>query len=754
VGWVRFIQELQTPSDINPSIQFIQHPAAQYLHRLSTSGIPAPSMSTPWSPEKRKQALRRGAHKSATRQFRQFLHEDMADYIAKRFWTVLPYPAIKDMPHLKLAPCGVVPQRERRPRPIIDYTFSGVNQDSLPLAPAHSMQFGSALQRILQRLAYANPSFGPVHMLKFDLSDGYYRVRLSPKAALELAVIIPGVDPQANLIGIPLSLPMGWAQSPPYFCAFTETAADLANSTLHLPCQSTHPLELLSQQQPHAAPVNATMATHYSAPPGPLLSTPLQHVDVYMDDFIALAQHPHLPGTLHHTLQSIFQIFRDQSTPKDPPQRRHIISTSKIEKGDATWSPQKVVLGWLINAAEGTLRLQPHKADRLKDITEAFTRKSRTSRKQWMRLLGELRYMATAIPGARYLFSVLQHVLKDQPKSTRVRLNPLVKQSLRDWGLLARSLHANPMPIAALVPRAPHYLGAVDASRTGCGGFWIASSVGNLKQPTAFRLLFSQNIQQDLVSSANPTGSITNSDLELASLVLGAAVLQDIAPTAQACAFSASDNTPAVSWVRKGSTTSIGANAHLLRWLASLTRASNLTLHPVSVPGSTNTIADFLSRSFYLDDQALLAELNKRFPTQPSWQLAHPTFSHEHELISALSRKPSQWHSATHAKEETARQQQRGKPSVTALTSIPPWPTAPTPFHHCNYLPIDTEQEKLLPAALKCAARQWETPFVPWDRRSPSWASQTQGSPPLVHSTSAYPDYYQPTQNRTAHPHE
>jgi len=443
-----------------------------------------------------------------------------------------------------------------------------------------------------------------------------------------------------------------------------------------------------------------------------------------MDDFIALAQHPHLPSTLHHTLQSIFQIFRDQSTPKDPPQRRHIISTSKIEKGDATWSPQKVVLGWLINAAEGTLRLQPHKADRLKDITEAFTRKSRTSRKQWMRLLGELRYMATAIPGARYLFSVLQHVLKDQPKSTRVRLNPLVKQSLRDWGLLARSLHANPMPIAALVPRAPHYLGAVDASRTGCGGFWIASSVGNLKQPTAFRLLFNQNIQQDLVSSANPTGSITNSDLELASLVLGAAVLQDIAPTAQACAFSASDNTPAVSWARKGSTTSIGANAHLLRWLASLTRASNLTLHPVSVPGSTNTIADFLSRSFYLDDQALLAELNKRFPTQPSWQLAHPTFSHKHELISALSRKPFQWHSATHAKEETARQQQRGKPSVTALTSIPPWPTAPTPFHHSNYLPIDTEQEKLLPAALKCAARQWETPFVPWDRRSPSWASK------------------------------
>jgi hypothetical protein len=711
-------------------------------------------MSTPWSPKKRQQALRRGAHNSATQQFRQFLHEDMADYIEKRFWTVLPYHAIKHMPHLKLAPCGVVPQRERRPRPIIDYTFSGVNQDSLPLAPSHSMQFGSALQRIPQRLVYANPIFGPVHMLKFDLSDGYYRVRLSPEAALELAVIIPGDNPQANLIGIPLSLPMSWAQSPPYFCAFTETAADLANSTLHLPCQSVHPLELLSQQQPHTAPVSITIAKHYGSPPGPLLSTPLRHVDVYMDDFIALAQHPHLPSTLHHTLQSILQIFRDKSTPRDPPQRRHIISTSKMEKGDATWSTQKVVLGWLINAAEGTLRLQPHKAQRLKDITAAFSSKVRTSRKQWMRLLGELRYMATAIPGARYLFSVLQHVLKDQPKSSRLRLTPLVKQSLRDWGLLAESLHANPMPIAALVPRAPHYLGAVDASGTGCGGFWVASSVGSLKHPTAFRLPFDSAIQQELVSSNNPTGSITNSDLELASLVLGAAILQDIAPTAQACAFSASDNTPAVSWVRKGSTTSIGANAHLLRWLASLTRASNLTLHPVSVPGSTNTIADFLSHSFCLGDQAVSAELNRRFPTHPSWQLAHLTFAHKQELISALSRKPSQWHSVTPAKEETTRQQKRGTPSAKAFTSIPPWPTAPTPFHRCNYLPIDTEQEKLLPAELKYAAKQWETPFVPWGRRFPSWVSQTQGSPPPVHSTSAYPDCYQPTLNKTAHPQE
>jgi hypothetical protein len=66
----------------------------------------------------------------------------------------------------------------------MDYSYNEVNQISLPLAPAHAMQFGGALQRILQRLAYANPAYGPPLLAKIDLADGYYRVPLSADAAL------------------------------------------------------------------------------------------------------------------------------------------------------------------------------------------------------------------------------------------------------------------------------------------------------------------------------------------------------------------------------------------------------------------------------------------------------------------------------------------------------------------------------------------------------------------------------------------
>jgi len=747
---VRFITQQQQPSDINPYIKSIPHSAALYLHRLARSGIPAPSTAPPWSPSKRKEVLRRGAHSSATHQFRDFLIEDMKDYVEKRFWVVLPYKDVQSMPHLKLAPCGVVPQRDRRPRPIIDYTFAEVNQHSIQLAPLHSMQFSNALQRILQRIAYANPKFGPVHLLKLDLSDGYYRVRLSPEAALELAVLIPGDTPNSSLVGIPLSLPMGWAQSPPYFCAYTETAADLANNALGRPIATPHRLEEESQRPATVTPIPqaSQMEHNYVSPPGTLLTSPVQFTNVYMDDFIAMAQHPNLENTLHHTLQGIFQVFRDQSLPNDPPARRHIISTSKMERGDATWGTEKTILGWLLNSAAGTLQLQPHKAARLLALTQEFSAKTRTSRKNWQRLLGEFRYMATAIPGAKYLFSILQHVFRDQPNSARFRLGPLVKQALLDWGQLAQDLEATQMPIASLVPRAPHYIGAVDASGAGCGGYWVGSSFGSLIHPTAFRLQFPDHIKQALVSASNPTGTLTNSDFELAALVLGAAVLPTFAPTTNACAFAASDNTPAVAWCQKGSTSSAGPNAHLLRWLAHLTRQSRLTLQPISVPGTSNTIADFISRSFSLSDQDLLAELNLRFPYQHAWHIAHPTPEHEQCLTSALSRTTWQQPCAIPGTAATAPQSLCGTPFAPPCTSTHSSTIAPTKSQSYNSSPIDTALENLLPAALTSAVKRWGMPFVPWGRRSPSWDSPTPASPHPGSWTSACPNNSQPTTKR------
>ena len=116
---------------------------------------------------------------------------------------------------------------------ISDYSFFGVNDDTAKLSPAGAMQFGTAPLRMREDLARANPEFGPVHMMKNDMSDGFYRIRLSSSGSLKLAVCLPEFPGLPKLVALPVVIPMGWTESPPWFCAFTETIADLTNMDLY-----------------------------------------------------------------------------------------------------------------------------------------------------------------------------------------------------------------------------------------------------------------------------------------------------------------------------------------------------------------------------------------------------------------------------------------------------------------------------------------------------------------------------------------
>jgi len=603
----------------------------------------------------------------------------------------------------------------------MDYTYTGVNQASALLAPIHAMQFGNTFRRVLQRIAYANPSHGPVLLAKIDLSDGYYRVPLSPQAALELAVVLPPLENHPPLVGIPLMLPMGWKLSPPYFCAFTETATDIANAALHAhtPVPPQHALEAASQL--HAAPI---ITPNLPVTPAPDAihqgKAPIAYTDVYMDDFIGISQ----PNTAAHTMRAllwgIHQVFRGTPHPADTPARKQVISASKLAAGDGQWSTQKPILGWLVDTAARTIHLLPHKAQRLHELLSTYLPLKRTSRTKWLRLLGELRHMATAIPGARYLFSLLQNVLVDQPKAARVRLSPLVIASLHDWLHLATTSATNPTPIRTLVPAPPDYLGAVDASGAGIGGFFI-----DLHKPShpglVFRAQFPPSIADQLVTASNPAGKLTNSDFELVAIVAGAAILSQSTCLQHSHLWCGSDNTPAVAWCRKGSTSSKTPAAFLLRWLASLTRASPFVLCPVSIPGNTNTLADFCSRSFHLPDQVFLQQLHQRFPTPAGWQLVHPTQQTVFAMTSALSCVMSPWVNPTPELTQPTPLGQSGPPSVHLSTWTPSPSTSRTESPCYRSLPTDTDTASYLPAALKYAAERWATPFVPLGRRSPTW---------------------------------
>ena len=58
-------------------------------------------------------------------------------------------------------------------------------------------------------------------MSKLDVTDAYHRIPLKPSQVGAFAYVVPLVpDKDVILICINLVLPMGWVDSPKFFCAF------------------------------------------------------------------------------------------------------------------------------------------------------------------------------------------------------------------------------------------------------------------------------------------------------------------------------------------------------------------------------------------------------------------------------------------------------------------------------------------------------------------------------------------------------
>ena len=267
----------------------------------------------------------------------------MTDMRAKGMFIFLPYSTVHDLPALRLSPLECIPQRERRPRIINDYTFSGVNPASLKLAPPEAMQWGQTLNRVLWYVHNADSWHGPILLSKTNLSDGFYQLHLTPSSALKLAVPFDSVTGEP-MAAIPMRLPMGWTESPPAFSAVTETITDLVNESLEItqdlpPPHSfetlaSKPVTLESPQACDEFPVQDI------GPLRPLLA----YVNVYIDDFIKLAQ-----GWLkvlkvrRHTYHHIDGVFRPNNNLDID--RKSPILVKKLEKGDNFWSKEKVILG-------------------------------------------------------------------------------------------------------------------------------------------------------------------------------------------------------------------------------------------------------------------------------------------------------------------------------------------------------------------------------------------------------------------------
>jgi hypothetical protein len=636
LGWAEFVRSQRAPCDFSKNLLSLPHPAASLLHSFSQDGVPVNLAREPTQAEV-EEMLNRGPHQS-TLDHVDFLKEEFASMVKKGHWVTLPYHLVRDLPSLWVSPMGVVPQRERRPRTIVDYTFSGLNASTRKTAPPESMQFGKALLRILQAIVYAPPEHGPVFLFKLDIADGFYRVWVRPEDVPKLAVTFPVNKGEQPMLAFPLALPMGWVESPPHFCVVTETITDLANHRItsgNLSQLEQHRLDTYADtytvdaEEPEWWDSGNTM----TQPP------PIAQIDVYVDDFIGLAQgnRPHLERVRRTLFETVDSVLRPLEPVDGASNREEPVSVKKLRKGDGAWNTTKVVLGWQIDTVALTVALTPNKAERLHQILDIPTTQKRIGLKKWQQVLGELRHMSFAIPGGKYMFSLLQDALKRTDGRHKVKLSRNLHDTLTDFRWLVHDLEGRPTHLHEWFPDAQQHIGACDASKAGMGGVWFP--FGSEAIPIVWRYEFPSDVQGQVVSDDNPTGSITNSDLELAATLAHLDVATTLFAGPRQTLSVLSDNSASVAWQRKGSSSSPAASAYLLRLQGLHQR--HFQYHPIfnHISGEANCMADLASRAFDSPDAQFVSQFNILFPQTHSWLLSSPRPAITLAISSALSCK-------------------------------------------------------------------------------------------------------------------
>ena len=253
------------------------------------------------------------------------------------------------------------------------------------------------------------------------------------------------------------------------------------------------------------------------------------------------------------------------------------------------------------------------------------------------------------------------------------------------------------------------------------GGAWLPTTTHSNLAPLIWRAQFPASIQAALVSDSNPTGTINNSQLELAGNIAHQDVLVQRVDCAARTIVPLGDNIAQVAWQHKGSVTTLGPTAYLLRLNSLHQRHFRYLAKPDYIPGPLNLMADDLSRMWDLSDSQLLSYFNSTYPQDQPWEIATLRPEMLSSLTSALQKRRANPVSLLNEPPKRMVIGASGKSSAKALALAPTSKTSPNSYLFSKFLRCDSARASSLPPVTSSALGAWRTTYAPSVRRSPAW---------------------------------
>jgi hypothetical protein len=439
---------------------------------------------------------------------------------------------------------------------------------------------------------------------KSDFKAAYRRVTLHGDMAERCAIIL-------DAFALPsLRLTFGGSPCPNHYCLFSEISADLANDLLH--CPDWNPSSLHS---PHADKIldPIYLDTSLDFHPAKPLDISLQpdnfgKVDIFIDDGLVFT--PDLGTNKFRAIQSLLLAIHVLCRPTDPAKcitREDCLSLSKLAE-EGRLSDTFTVLGWDINTRLLTIALPKKKFLRWTKDLEHILSKKKVSFALFESLIGRLNHAATACPLMRYFLGRIHSTptnwdISKKSKKVERYLSSQVLEDLKLWKQDFLPTVYKGLSLNLISFQRPSFICWSDAYPTGLGGFDHSGFAWRLKIPDEYQIC---------VLSRNNCLEFIAAFISVWQLILSGRSSQED------CFLSLSDNSSAVGWLHKANT-DYTKNLPLFlaaRKFTQVLLSSNSCLYSQHIPGSSNVIADALSRRFDLSDEDLILFLRSSYPHQ------------------------------------------------------------------------------------------------------------------------------------------
>ena len=149
-----------------------------------------------------------------------------------------------------------------------------------------------------------------------------------------------------------------------------------------------------------------------------------------MDDFMGMTQ-----GDLDQQERVIELLLRaiKEFFPSVPEETKYSISLKKALQGDVSWIPVKEVLVWILNTKQGALQLSEKRHLELQELLDISSNQRRISVDKLRHLIGKLRSLHLAVPGAIGHFYHLQTALTHAGTIRQAYISKGFHQDIAHW---------------------------------------------------------------------------------------------------------------------------------------------------------------------------------------------------------------------------------------------------------------------------------------------------------------------------------